>query len=48
MLDNWEENLAVIIANRTKDDGPVLMHLGDSLWKDRSEVGPACHTLSRF
>ncbi|PSS11536.1 Protein transport protein like [Actinidia chinensis var. chinensis] len=37
MLDNWEENLAVIIANRTKDDGPVLMHLGDSLWKDRSE-----------
>ncbi|GFZ01162.1 RGPR-like protein [Actinidia rufa] len=38
MLDNWEENLAVIIANRTKDDGPVLMHLGDSLWKDRSEI----------
>ncbi|GFS42250.1 RGPR-like protein [Actinidia rufa] len=38
MLDNWEENLAIITANRTKDDGLVLMHLGDSLWKDRSEI----------
>ena len=38
MLDDWEENLAVIPANRTKDDELVLMHLGDCLWKDRSEV----------
>ncbi|KAL6986016.1 hypothetical protein U1Q18_019383 [Sarracenia purpurea var. burkii] len=38
MLDDWEENLAVITANRTKDDELVLIHLGDSLWKDRSEI----------
>ncbi|KAK6138635.1 hypothetical protein DH2020_027621 [Rehmannia glutinosa] len=37
MLDDWEENLAVITANRTKDDELVLMHLGDCLWKDRSD-----------
>lgn len=38
MLDDWEENLAVITANRTKDDELVLIHLGDCLWKERSEV----------
>lgn len=38
MLDDWEENLAVIAANRTKDDELVIIHLGDSLWKERSEV----------
>lgn len=38
MLDDWEENLAVIAANRTKDDGLVIVHLGDSLWKERSDV----------
>ncbi|GFZ01957.1 RGPR-like protein [Actinidia rufa] len=37
MLDNWEENLAVITANRTKDDELVLIHIGDCLWKERSE-----------
>ncbi|XAR54948.1 hypothetical protein NMG60_11030295 [Bertholletia excelsa] len=38
LLDDWEENLAVITANRTKDDELVLIHLGDCLWKDRSEI----------
>ncbi|PSS09713.1 Protein transport protein like [Actinidia chinensis var. chinensis] len=38
MLDNWEENLAVITANRTKDDELVLIHIGDCLWKERSEI----------
>ncbi|KAL7165085.1 hypothetical protein ACSBR2_040878 [Camellia fascicularis] len=38
MLDDWEENLAVITANRTKDDELVLIHLGDCLWKERSEI----------
>lgn len=38
MLDDWEENLAVITANRTKDDELVIIHLGDCLWKERSEV----------
>lgn len=51
MLDDWEENLAVITANRTKDDELVLIHLGDCLWKERSEVRDAvliaviCHYL---
>ncbi|KAI3821843.1 hypothetical protein L1987_09416 [Smallanthus sonchifolius] len=38
MLDDWEENLAVITANRTKDDELVLIHLGDCLWKERSNI----------
>lgn len=38
MLDDWEENLAVITANRTKDDELVIVHLGDCLWKEKSEV----------
>ena len=38
MLDDWEENLAMITANRTKDDELVLIHLGDCLWKETSNV----------
>ncbi|KAF4389516.1 protein transport protein SEC16B homolog [Cannabis sativa] len=38
MLDDWEENLAVITANRTKDDELVIIHLGDCLWKEKSEI----------
>ncbi|KAK4262601.1 hypothetical protein QN277_028142 [Acacia crassicarpa] len=38
MLNEWEENLAVITANRTKDDELVIIHLGDCLWKERSEI----------
>lgn len=38
MLDEWEENLAILTANRTKDDELVIIHLGDSLWKDRGQV----------
>nr|GME15990.1 protein transport protein SEC16B homolog [Ipomoea batatas] len=38
MLDDWEENLAVITANRTKDDELVLIHLGDCLWKERNDI----------
>ncbi|WCJ25914.1 RGPR-related [Euphorbia peplus] len=41
MLDDWEENLAVITANRTKDDELVIIHLGDCLWKERSEIAAA-------
>ncbi|XP_023005249.1 protein transport protein SEC16B homolog isoform X1 [Cucurbita maxima] len=41
MLDDWEKNLAVITANRTKDDELVIIHLGDSLWKERSEITAA-------
>ncbi|KAJ8499013.1 hypothetical protein OPV22_009565 [Ensete ventricosum] len=43
MLDEWEENLAIITANRTKDDKLVILHLGDCLWKERGEV-TAAHT----
>ncbi|CAN4075996.1 unnamed protein product [Withania somnifera] len=46
MLDDWEENLAVITANRTKDDELVLIHLGDCLWKERSDiVSCGCRSL---
>lgn len=38
ILDGWEENLAVITANRTKDDEFVIVHLGDCLWKEKCEV----------
>lgn len=38
MLDDWEENLAMITANRTKDDELVLIHLGDCLWKEKSDI----------
>lgn len=41
MLDEWEENLAVITANRTKDDELVVVHLGDCLWKEKGEVTAA-------
>ncbi|KAK1419057.1 hypothetical protein QVD17_28214 [Tagetes erecta] len=38
MLNGWEENLAMITANRTKDDELVLIHLGDCLWKETSNI----------
>ncbi|KAL2892484.1 Protein transport protein SEC16B-like protein [Bienertia sinuspersici] len=38
MLEEWEENLAIISANRTKGDELVITHLGDCLWRERSEV----------
>ncbi|XVF33549.1 hypothetical protein REPUB_Repub17cG0177800 [Reevesia pubescens] len=41
MLDGWEENLAIIAANRTKDDELVIIHLGDCLWKERGEAAAA-------
>ena len=43
MLDNWEENLGIITANRTTDDELVITHLGDCMWKERSEVIYLCH-----
>ncbi|PKA66291.1 hypothetical protein AXF42_Ash006988 [Apostasia shenzhenica] len=43
MLDDWQENLAIITSNRTKDDELVIIHLGDCLWKERGEV-IAAHT----
>ncbi|KAG8094147.1 hypothetical protein GUJ93_ZPchr0012g21251 [Zizania palustris] len=41
MLDDWQENLAIITANRTKGDDLVIIHLGDCLWKDKNEVTAA-------
>ncbi|GAB2252447.1 hypothetical protein Droror1_Dr00005294 [Drosera rotundifolia] len=48
MLDNWEENLAVITANRTENDHLVITHLGDSLWKERSDSAAAhiCYLIA--
>jgi hypothetical protein len=38
MLEDWQENLAIITANRTKGDDLVITHLGDCLWKEKNEV----------
>jgi hypothetical protein len=42
MLDDWEENLAIITANRTNGDDLVITHLGDCLWKEKVEVCMLC------
>ncbi|KAG8094146.1 hypothetical protein GUJ93_ZPchr0012g21425 [Zizania palustris] len=41
MLDDWQENLAIITANRTNGDDLVITHLGDCLWKEKNEVTAA-------
>ncbi|GAB4861931.1 hypothetical protein Ancab_037186 [Ancistrocladus abbreviatus] len=41
MLDEWEENLAIITSNRTKGDELVITHLGDCLWREKDEVAAA-------
>ncbi|GMH21662.1 hypothetical protein Nepgr_023504 [Nepenthes gracilis] len=41
VLDEWEENLAIITSNRTKGDELVITHLGDCLWKENGEVAAA-------
>ncbi|GBG61429.1 hypothetical protein CBR_g21774 [Chara braunii] len=41
MLDDWQENLAVMAANRTDGDERVIIHLGDCLWRSRGEVAAA-------
>ena len=38
MLNNWEETLAIIAMDETKDYELVIIHLGDCLWKERREV----------
>ena len=46
MLDNWEENLALITANRTENDQLVIMHLGDCLLKEKHDVHLALYLAS--
>ncbi|XP_047080796.1 protein transport protein SEC16B homolog isoform X2 [Lolium rigidum] len=50
MLDDWEENLAIITANRTKNDDLVITHLGDCLWKEINEVAAAhsCYLVAEL
>lgn len=38
MLEEWQENLSIMAANRTNGDDRVISHLGDCLWKFRGEV----------
>ncbi|EFJ05129.1 hypothetical protein SELMODRAFT_431824 [Selaginella moellendorffii] len=38
MLEEWQENLAIMAANRTNADERVIMHLGDCLWRHRDEI----------
>ncbi|KAH0469337.1 hypothetical protein IEQ34_000895 [Dendrobium chrysotoxum] len=42
LLDDWQENIAIIASNRTKDDELVIIHLGDCLWKERGEACVSC------
>ncbi|EFJ23596.1 hypothetical protein SELMODRAFT_415420 [Selaginella moellendorffii] len=37
MLEEWQENLAIMAANRINGDERVIMHLGDCLWRHRDE-----------
>ncbi|GJM89963.1 hypothetical protein PR202_ga06195 [Eleusine coracana subsp. coracana] len=50
MLEDWEENLAIITANRTKGDDLVITHLGDCLWKEKYEVAAAhsCYLVAEL
>lgn len=48
MLDDWQENLAIITANRTKGDDLVITHLGDCLWKEKNEVRVLCDAYKLF
>ncbi|WVZ78263.1 hypothetical protein U9M48_026004 [Paspalum notatum var. saurae] len=50
MLDDWEENLAIITANRTKGDDLVITHLGDCLWREKIEVAAAhsCYLVAEL
>jgi hypothetical protein len=41
MLDQWQENLAILAANRAAGDDKVITHLGDCLWRTRGEVAAA-------
>ncbi|PON61160.1 COPII coat assembly protein, Sec [Parasponia andersonii] len=47
-LDQWTENLAIITANRTKDDELVVIHLGDCLWTEMGEITAAhiCYLIA--
>lgn len=48
MLDDWQENLAIITANRTKGDDLVITRLGDCLWEEKNEVRVLCDEYSLF
>ncbi|VAH99830.1 unnamed protein product [Triticum turgidum subsp. durum] len=50
MLNDWQQNLAIITANRTKGDELVITHLGDCLWKERNEVAAAhsCYLVAEL
>ncbi|CAN6172109.1 unnamed protein product [Urochloa humidicola] len=50
MLDDWQENLAIITANKTKGDDLVITHLGDCLWKEKNEVASAhsCYLVAEL
>uniref|UniRef100_A0ACD6A889 Uncharacterized protein n=1 Tax=Avena sativa TaxID=4498 RepID=A0ACD6A889_AVESA len=50
MLDDWQQNVAIITANRTKGDDLVVTHLGDCLWKEKNEVAAAhsCYLVAEL
>ncbi|XP_024532260.1 protein transport protein SEC16B homolog isoform X2 [Selaginella moellendorffii] len=38
MLEEWQENMAIMAVNRTNGDERVIMQLGDCLWRHRDEI----------
>ncbi|GAQ78521.1 hypothetical protein KFL_000140410 [Klebsormidium nitens] len=50
MLDQWQDNLAILAANRAAGDDKVITHLGDSLWRTRGEVAAAhmCYLVAEL
>jgi len=50
LCKNWQENLAVIVANRTLSSGEVIEKLGDALWREHGMVQSAhfCYLVGEF
>eukprot|EP00850_Spirogloea_muscicola_P022566 SM000301S11769 [mRNA] locus=s301:27656:32480:- [translate_table: standard] len=47
MLDEWQENLAILAANSIGGEESVMQYLGDCLWRTRGQVAAAhmCYLL---
>jgi hypothetical protein len=42
MVDDWQENIAIMAADRTHGDERVMLYLGNQLWGIRGKVGVIC------
>lgn len=49
LCDNWEENLCMVITNRTATSGKVIEKLGDSLNKEQGvEAAHLCYLIGNY